>query len=183
MGLTRECFAFIIEFYKNILILPETFIVHKNTFEVANFSFDLGNQNVKTSKRDYIKNSLLNYFLKNQALLIEYQLDNQLFEIVELYENRLREEKSEASPVPSEKPATDEPGLGTNHKGTLRECIRGIGLMISDAPEPSKEALRKSPEANVFLKEAELTGKSARGSPNNVGRVTGRFRTCRPSRT
>lgn len=163
--------GFIVEFYKNILILPETFIVHKSSFEVANFSFDLGNQNIKTSKRDYIKNSLLNYFIKNERLLIDYQFEGHLFEIVELYENRFRQEQTRPNEVSENEPTKEAPGLGTNHKGTLRECIRGIGLMIADAPESEKEALRKSPEANVFLKEAELTGKSVRGSPNNVGLI------------
>ena len=168
----RDCFSFMIGFYKNILILPEEFIVDKNSFDVANFSFDLGQETTKTSKRDYIKYSLLNFFMRNESLFIEFQLENKLFEIIELYEqkqiekekdirNRKEEEKEDLMrAIPEEEGKRREiEGLASYHKGTLKECIQNINAMIGPK------------ESNVFLKSSGEEARLVKGlkvSPENV---------------
>jgi hypothetical protein len=121
----------------------------------------LGNQNQKTTKKDYIKNSLLNFFLKNQEIIIEFQFENQLFEIIELVEN-LHKSKNDKKKENVDKDLGE---IGNYTKGTLKECIRGIGMMIPDDTE--KEYEKKERDSNVFFKDTGKT-KSPKNSPGNV---------------
>jgi hypothetical protein len=110
--------------------------------------------------------------MKNQGVLIEHHLDNQLFEIVDLYENRKKQEKEGDKDNISE--------VGNYTRGTLKECIQGIGMMIPDDQE--KEDVKKDKDLNVFFKESEKH-KSAKNSPGNVRSVFNiRFLIYRPLR-
>ena len=195
------------DFFKNILLLPESFMVHRDTFEVANFSFDMRDQNTKTSKEDYVKHSLLNFLLKRENLLIEYQLEDQLFETIRVYEQKLKQGRVEptSSKDPENAPEKDKQVVSTREageietytKGTLTECLKGINLMIQnqsvnrDTQRQTEESdPPKQKDSNVFLKNSDgkevRSPDALRSSRNNVGlhrTLTRRSRTCPLSRT
>lgn len=172
----KDCFLFMIEFYKNILLMPEEFEVDQKTFQVANFSFDLGTNKTKTSKPDYIKYSLLNFFLKNENQFIQFQLENKLFEIIEIYETKQNEnlknidekKKEDQNQNQTQKdfdiineltksPPLDKDNdkLGSHNKGTLRECLKNINTMIGQ-PKNS----------NIFLKSQSQNENNSKMSMN-----------------
>jgi hypothetical protein len=134
-------------------------------------------QNTKTSKRDYIKHSLLNFLLKRESLLIEYQLEEQLFETIRVYEQKLKQEKlKEAESKLKKKEITE---IENYTKGTLTECLKGINMMIQNQGDKvSKEELKEGVEQNdkddhnIFLKNSGSkdvrSPEVLRSSRNNV---------------
>ncbi len=83
----RICFDFLITFYRNILTLPDEFVVDKNTFNFSNFSFDNLNS-MNTNKYDYIRNQILNFLEERQDILIEFQYEEKLIEIIEIFQKQ-----------------------------------------------------------------------------------------------
>jgi hypothetical protein len=72
-----------VDFYINVLVLPEEFTVNCHNNEVKNFSFDAHEKQI-TTKTTFVKEELFNFVTNSSEILIDFHYEDKLSQIVDI---------------------------------------------------------------------------------------------------
>ena len=145
-------FDFIIDFYEDLLTLPENFLSdQKKNF--SNFSFD--NEIQSLNKNEYLKNMVLNFLEINRNILVEFCYENKLLGIIENYNKKEKKIKeSEVIKNEYEKNEFENSKKFYNKMNIFKESLTS-SILSNTLKENPEKILQKNLENNFLLKKNE----------------------------
>lgn len=109
---------FIIDFYRDILILPDEFVPNEKTSDLGNFSFD-AKEKPTISKIEFVKNKILEFIEESQESLIKYKFEKKLQNIIDILQEQEKSKENNAVKAHEHKFSSGKNGTGGNMKDRI----------------------------------------------------------------